>query len=50
MTRSFTAIYQDLVPFNSFTVTRGSSSVYRDWQKTRHRDPSLPLRAGSDGT
>jgi hypothetical protein len=26
------------------------SSTYRDWQKTRHRDPSLPLWAGSDGT
>jgi hypothetical protein len=24
-------------------------ATYRDWQKTWHRDPSLPLRAGSDG-
>ncbi|MGD0757227.1 MAG: hypothetical protein ABR927_19455 [Bacteroidales bacterium] len=38
VTRSFTAVYLDLVPFNSFIVTRDSSSIYRDWQKTRHRD------------
>jgi len=38
VTRNSTAIYQDLVPFNSFIVTSGFSSVYRDWQKTRHRD------------
>jgi hypothetical protein len=30
--------YPDLVLFSSFTVTIGYSSVYRDWQKTRHRD------------
>ena len=34
----FTAIYPDLVPFNSFTVTLGFALIYRDWQKTRHRD------------
>jgi hypothetical protein len=38
VTRKFTSIYLDLVPFNSFTVTLGTASVYRDWQKTRHRD------------
>jgi hypothetical protein len=38
VTRKFTAVYQDLVPFNSFTVTTGFSSTYRDWQKTSHRD------------
>jgi hypothetical protein len=26
------------------------AAIYRDWQKTRHRDPSLSLWAGSDGT
>jgi hypothetical protein len=30
--------YPDLLPFNNFTVTLGYSSVYRDWQKTRHPD------------
>jgi hypothetical protein len=50
MTRNFTAIYMDLVPFRSFTVTLGSSVIYQDWQKTSHRDPSLALWAGSDGT
>ena len=38
VTRYFTAIYLDLVPFNSFIVTHGYSSIYLDWQKTRHRD------------
>jgi hypothetical protein len=38
VTRNFTAIYLDLVPSNSFIVTLGFSSVYRDWQKTSHRD------------
>jgi hypothetical protein len=38
MTRNFTAVYQDLVPFNSFIVTLGFSAVYQDWQKTRRRD------------
>jgi hypothetical protein len=38
MTRNFTAIYLDLVLSKSFTVTRDYSSVYQDWQKTRHRD------------
>jgi hypothetical protein len=38
VTRNFTAIYLDLVPFHSFTVTLGYSAVYQDWQKTRHRD------------
>jgi hypothetical protein len=33
-----------------FIMTRNFTAIYRDWQKTRHRDPSLPLRAGSDGT
>ena len=38
VTRNFTAVYLDLVSFNSFIVTREFSSVYQDWQKTRHRD------------
>ena len=38
MTRNLTAIYRDLVPSDSFIVTLGFSSVYRDWQKTRHLD------------
>jgi hypothetical protein len=38
VTRIFSAVYLDLVPFNSFTVTRGFPAIYRDWQKTRHRD------------
>ena len=38
VTRNFTAVYLDLVPFNSFTVTLGFAAIYRDWQKTRHRD------------
>ena len=38
VTRNFTAVYLDLVPSNGFTVTRGYSSTYRDWQKKRHRD------------
>jgi hypothetical protein len=38
VTRNITAIYLDLLPFNSFTVTRGYSAIYRDWQKTSHRD------------
>jgi hypothetical protein len=42
VTRNFAAVYLDLVPFHSFTVTTGFSSTYRDWQKTSHRD--------SDGT
>jgi hypothetical protein len=38
VTRNFTAVYLDLVPFRSFTVTLGYTAIYRDWQKTRHRD------------
>jgi hypothetical protein len=38
MTRNFTAVYLDLVPSNSFIVTLGFATIYRDWQKTRHRD------------
>jgi hypothetical protein len=38
VTRYFTAVYLDLVPFNSFTVTLDFAALYRDWQKTRHRD------------
>jgi hypothetical protein len=36
--RNFTAIYLDLVPFRSFTVTLGYSAIYQDWQKKQHRD------------
>jgi hypothetical protein len=50
MTRNFITVYLDLVPFHSFTVTLSYSAVYWDWQKTRHRDPSLSLWTGSDGT
>jgi hypothetical protein len=49
VTRNFTAVYLDLLPFRSFTVTLGFAAIHRDWQKTRHRDPSLALWAGSDG-
>ena len=38
VTRDFAAVYLDLLPFRNFTVTPGNSAVYRDWQKTRHRD------------
>jgi hypothetical protein len=38
VTRNFTAIYLDLVPFRSFIVTLSHSFTYQDWQKTRHRD------------
>jgi hypothetical protein len=38
VTRNIVAIYLDLLPFNSFTVTLGIVAIYRDWQKTRHRD------------
>ena len=38
VTRNFTAVYLDLVPLHNFTVTLGFAAVYRDWQKTRHRD------------
>jgi hypothetical protein len=27
-----------LVPLHNFTVTLGFATVYRDWQKTLHRD------------
>jgi hypothetical protein len=35
---------------DSFIMTSARPFIYRDWQKTRHLDPSLPLWAGSDGT
>ena len=38
VTRNLSAIYLDLVPFNNFIMTIGFSSIYRDWQKTMHRD------------
>jgi hypothetical protein len=38
VTLNFTAVYLDLLPFRSFTVTLGYSAVYQDWQKTSHRD------------
>ena len=38
VTRNFTAVYLDLEPFRSFTVTLGFAANYRDWQKTSHRD------------
>jgi hypothetical protein len=38
VTLNFTAIYLDLVPLHKFTVTPSFATVYRDWQKTLHRD------------
>jgi hypothetical protein len=38
VTRNFTAVYLDLLPFRSFTVTLGFAATYQDWQKTSHRD------------
>jgi hypothetical protein len=38
VTRNFAAIYLDLLPFNSFTVSLSFAVTFRDWQKTRHRD------------
>ena len=38
VTRNFTDVYLDLVPSLSFIVTLGFAPIYRDWQKTRHRD------------
>ena len=38
VTRNFTAVYLDLLPFRSFTMTRNYSVIYRDWQKMCHRD------------
>jgi hypothetical protein len=42
VTRNFTAVYLDLVPFNSFTVTLGFAAVYRDWQKTSTATQTAP--------
>jgi hypothetical protein len=60
VTRNFPAVYLGLLPFRSFTVTLGFAGIYRvpiapdsyrdGRQKTRHRDPSLSLWAGSGGT
>jgi hypothetical protein len=50
VTRNFTAVYLDLVPFNSFIVTLGFTSIYQDWQKNNALRPFGKLRAGSDGT
>jgi hypothetical protein len=50
VTINFTSVYLDLLPLRNFTMTLGFVAIYRDWQKTRHRDPSLSLWAGSDGT
>jgi hypothetical protein len=38
MTRQLASIYQDLVPFRQFYRDTKLSSIYRDWQKTMHRD------------
>jgi hypothetical protein len=38
VTRNFNAIYRDLLSSNSFTVTLCAAAIYRDWQKTMHRD------------
>ena len=38
VTRNYTAVYLDLVQFNSFNVTLSYSAIYRDWQKTSNRD------------
>ena len=55
VTRNLSSTYRDLVPFRQIIVTQNISSTYRvpiaiGRQKTRHRDPSLALWAGSDGT
>ena len=38
LTTNFTSIYRDLVLFRQFHHDKKLSSIYRDWQKTRHRD------------
>jgi hypothetical protein len=38
------------LPSRQFHRDTKLSTLSRDWQKTRHRDPSLALWAGSDGT
>jgi hypothetical protein len=38
MTRNFAFIYQDLVPSRQFHRDTKLTTIYRDWQKTRHRD------------
>ena len=38
MTRQLASIYRDLVLSRQITVTQNFSAIYRDWQKTRHRD------------
>src|SRR5512141_926511 len=41
VTRNLTVSYLDLVPFNSFTVTLGFSSVYQDCKKHGTSTPLL---------
>jgi hypothetical protein len=43
VTRNFTAVYLDLVPFNSFNVTLGYSAIYHEWQKTSHSESTPKL-------
>ena len=50
VTRQLSSIYRDLVPSRQFHRDTKLTPIYRDWQKTSHRDPSLSLWAGSDGT
>ena len=49
VTRNFIAVYLDLIPFRSFTVTLGCTAIYQDWQKIRHRDPP-PSSGQAPGT
>jgi hypothetical protein len=49
MTRNCSSTYRDLVSSRQFIVTRNFRRSTGTGKKTRHRDLSLPLRAGSDG-
>jgi hypothetical protein len=38
MTRQPSSTYRDLVPSRQIIMTRDFFTIYRDWQKPRHRD------------
>jgi len=40
--RNFAAVYRDLVLFTSFTVTLGSTAIYRDWPARTTETNSQP--------
>ncbi len=48
MTRQPSSTYRDLVPSRQIIVTRDSSTIYQDWQKTRHHDAE-PALSGAKG-